>query len=159
LAVLWRNTVRWHKGKRMMDRAKMMLAAPLAACLFAAMPALATTPPADASMNLPVNNPAPSEPAFNQAEAPLQREAWLAECHRRLGGLQGAPTANIGKTCADWWHYYSNGGAPQVSYGYAIPVQLTPQGPICDEKQVVSYVRPAPKPKPRKAHHDKRIKL
>jgi hypothetical protein len=98
--------------------------------------------------------PAPMTAAYLRPFAPDQRINWLNECRNRLTrGAQPDFTA-IDQGCQAWLHYYEAGGAPDPTYGYAVPME-TSGGMDC-----IPCPPPArPHPRPRRVVHDKRIKL
>ena len=87
------------------------------------------------------NAPIEAAPAYAPpAEPVLPHDAWVLECVRRMNTVAGIDHSNTLTTCEQWWGHFVRGGLPTVRYGYAIPVTLTPQGPICHTKQVVKRV-------------------
>jgi hypothetical protein len=117
-----------------------------------ALPALAHA--ADIERPLPPP-PAPMTAAYLAPFAPEQRSTWLGECHRRLTRGDRPDYAAIDQGCEAWLHYYEAGGAPDPTYGYVVPVEVS-GGMDC---------LPCPPPPvrhwraPRRVVHDKRIKL
>jgi hypothetical protein len=68
----------------------------------------------------------------------LQRGEWLAECERRLNATSGADVTLSPGACQSWWAYYTQGGAPHPTYGYAIPISLTETvTPDCPPQTVI----------------------
>jgi len=139
-------------------------------------PALAQTsviplpPPAGANYtNAGAVAPQIGAPAVSPAYAPppvagpqpggMPRASWLAECERRLNATAGADVTLSPGACQGWWAYYQGGGAPDPTYGYAIPVSVTETvTPDCPPQTIVEkrVIRRVIK---RRIVHDKRIAI
>jgi len=83
----------------------------------------------------------------------LGREAWVAECSRRLQATPGADQTLAPGTCVHWWAYYEGGGAPDRIYGYVVPISVTQTERHCEtiivQRRIIR----------RHVIHDKRVKL
>lgn len=97
--------------------------------------------------------PAPMTVAYLAPFAPQQRMNWLSECHNRLTRGDNPNYAAIDQGCEAWLRYYESGGAPDPTYGYAVPMEVS-GGMECIP--CPPPVRPRPH---RRVVHDKRIKL
>jgi hypothetical protein len=114
-----------------------------------------------------INQPMPPSGATYAGEPPvagpmqggLSHEAWISECARRLNDTPGADPVTTPAACQSWWAYYQAGGAPDPTYGYAIPVNITQPEENCPEEVVETrevhhqIIRRAVPPR---HHHDKR---
>lgn len=123
----------------------------LIAAGFIAVPAMAQTsaiplPPPGAGASYSQNvGAAPavsaayaSPPVTGPQPGGLQRGEWLAECERRLNATSGADVTLSPGACQSWWAYYTQGGAPHPTYGYAIPISLTETvTPDCPPQTVI----------------------
>lgn len=150
----------------------LLITANIVSCAFAAsapaqISARPLPPPAGASYGQSDNRPVEST-RVSAAYAPppvngpqwsgYQRGEWLAECERRLNATAGANAALSPGVCQSWWAYYQAGGAPDPTYGYAIPISMT---------ETTTVDCPPASDKPRVYHprikrrilHDKRIRL
>ena len=100
--------------------------------------------------------PAPMTAAYLAPFAGDQRMNWLNECHRRLVRGDRPDDAAIDWSCDAWLRYYEAGGAPDPTYGYVVPVEVS--GGVdclpCPTARPVRHDRA-----PRRIYHDKRIKL
>lgn len=151
----------------------LLIAANIASCALAThaaaqVSAMPLPPPAGVSYGQMDNAPVEMKTSTAYAAPPvhggqpggLQRAEWLAECERRLNTTPGANAALSPGACQSWWAYYHAGGAPDPTYGYAIPISMTetvtmdcPPPPTSEKKRAN-----APRIK-RKIFHDKRIRL
>jgi len=150
----------------------MSIRALIFAASFIATPALAQTsaiplpPPAGANYsNGAVASSAPVSPAYapppvaGPQPGGLARADWLNECERRLNATAGADVTLSPGACQSWWAYYQHGGAPDPTYGYAIPVSVTETvTPDCPETLVEKRVIQRRIIK-RRVVHDKRIAI
>jgi hypothetical protein len=69
--------------------------------------------------------PAPMTAAYLAPFAPQQRMNWLNECHNRLTRGENPNLAAIDQGCEAWLRYYESGGAPDPTYGYVVPVEVS----------------------------------
>jgi len=100
-----------------------------------------------------------ASPALAQGNQPsetastgLGREAWLAECSRRLQATPGADPTLAPGACLHWWAYYEGGGAPDPAHGYVVPISVTQTERHCETIAQRRIIR-------RRVIHDKRVKL
>jgi len=98
--------------------------------------------------------PAPMTAAYLAPFTGEQRANWLGECHRRLTRGDRPDFAAIDQSCDAWLRYYEAGGAPDPTYGYAVPVEIS-GGVDC----LPCPPAPVRHRQPRRVVHDKRIKL
>lgn len=125
--------------------------------VLAALTALpATAHAADIERPLPPP-PAPMTQPYLAPFSSEQRMGWLGECQRRLTRGDRPDIAAIDQSCEVWLRYYEAGGAPDPTYGYAVPVEVSggvdclPCPPV---QRPIRHHAP-----PRRVVHDKRIKL
>jgi hypothetical protein len=120
--------------------------------MLCAMPAIAHA--ADIERPLPPP-PSPMTRAYLAPFSGEQRMGWLGECRQSLTRGDHPDMGAIDQSCQAWLHYYESGGAPDPTYGYAVPMQVS--GGVdclpCPPARPIRHYRP------RKIVHDKRIKL
>lgn len=82
-------------------------------------------------------------PVAGPMQGGLPKDAWLAECARRLNDKPGMAVEAIASTCQHWWAFYQAGGAPHPTYGYAVPVTQVESGVDCppDEEVIETTTR------------------
>lgn len=152
----------------------LLIAANIVSCAFATQAAAQVSanplpPPAGTSYGQMDNAPVESArgsaayappPVNGPQRGGYQRAEWLAECERRLNATPGANASLSPGACQSWWAYYQAGGAPDPTYGYAIPISMTETvtmdcpPPPASEKPRANHPRTK-----RKIFHDKRIRL
>lgn len=115
-----------------------------------------TAPP----MGAPVVSPAYATPRVAGPQpGGMQRASWLAECERRLNATAGADVTLSPGACQSWWAYYQGGGAPDPTYGYAIPVSVTETTTSDCPPQTIVEKRVIRRAIKRRIVHDKRIAI